>query len=120
MERQVGAMHVPSATVEKSQSGWHFTEEAMREHTDLKGEEDFVRCKRILGARKELPGRETVCAKARGSEGTRLLEGMAELGMVEHQVRGRTDVLMLIYSSVRVSVLFPNPAGNSLKAETIF
>ena len=88
MERQVGAMHVPSATVEKSQSGWHFTEEAMREHTDLKGEEDFVRCKRILGARKELPGRETVCAKARGSEGTRLLEGMAELGMVEHQVRG--------------------------------
>ena len=33
---------------------------------------------------------------------------------------GRTDVLMLIYSSVRVSVLFPNPAGNSLKAETIF
>ena len=37
LERQVGAMHVLSATVEKSQSGRHFTEEAMREHIDLKG-----------------------------------------------------------------------------------
>ena len=88
LERQVGAMHVLSATVEKSQSGRHFTEEAMREHIDLKGEEDFVRCKRILGARKELPGRETVCAKARRCEGTQLLERMAELGMVDHQVHG--------------------------------
>lgn len=56
--------------------------------TDLKGEEDFVRCKRILGARKELPGREMACAKARDCEGTQLLEGMAEFGVVEHQVRG--------------------------------
>lgn len=54
----------------------------------MKGEEDFVRCKRILGARKELPGREMACAKARRREGTRLLEGMAEFGVVEHQVRG--------------------------------
>lgn len=87
LQRQVGVMHVPSATVEKSQSRRQFTVEAMLEHR-LEGEEDFARCKRILGARKELPGREMVCAKARGREGTRLLEGMAELGVVEHQVRG--------------------------------
>lgn len=60
----------------------------MLEHTDLKGEEGFVRCERIPGARKGLPSREMVCAKARGREGTRLLEGMAELGIVQHQVRG--------------------------------
>ena len=64
-----------------------FSEE-VRFNQDLKGEEDFVRCKRILGARKELPGRETVCAKARRCEGTQLLERMAELGMVDHQVHG--------------------------------
>lgn len=33
-------------------------------------------------------GREMACAKARGSEGTQLLEGMAEFGVVEHQVHG--------------------------------
>lgn len=113
-------MHVLSATVEKSQSGRHFTEEAMLEHTDLKGEEDFVRCERIPGARKGLPGREMVCAKARGREGTRLLEGMAELVQCSTRSAGRADVLTLTCSVLRVSVRFPNLTGNSLKAETIF
>lgn len=49
----------------------------------------------------------------RQGEGTRLLEGMAELGIVQHQVRGRTDVLTLTRSVLRVSIQFPNPTGNS-------
>ena len=70
LERQVDAM--PSAIVRKHQSGWqcHQAGASQRRRcwsTDLKGEEDLVRCKRTLGARREIPGRGNSIYKGKGA-----------------------------------------------------
>ena len=73
-------MHVLRAIIAKCQSEWQCHQEKLDRRgdaRDLKGEQGFLRCKRIPGVRRGLPGSRKSMCKGEGHKEPLHVEGMA-------------------------------------------